>query len=258
MNVVGTAAILVAFPVVATVTGAVIATLRTPGPAVSSGIQHFAAGVVFAALAGELLPELRREGHLLIVVGAFTAGVVLLLALGAYSRRVEATRPIGVPAGLLAAVGVDLLVDGLLVGLGVTLGKSQGVILTIALTLEVLFLGLSVSAALAKRGAGRVRAAMIPSALGLATAAGAIGGAAAPAVGSWPLCWPSVLLPCCTWSPKSFWWRLTNTPRPRGRPPCSSSGSSGCTPSPGCSAYWQAPGHQRQWHWRACLCPVPW
>ncbi|KAB1095715.1 ZIP family metal transporter [Micromonospora aurantiaca] len=178
MNVVGTAAILVAFPVVATVTGAVIATLRTPGPAVSSGIQHFAAGVVFAALAGELLPELRREGHLLIVVGAFTAGVVLLLALGAYSRRVEATRPIGVPAGLLAAVGVDLLVDGLLVGLGVTLGKSQGVILTIALTLEVLFLGLSVSAALAKRGAGRVRAAMIPSALGLATAAGAIGGAA--------------------------------------------------------------------------------
>ncbi|MGC4878577.1 hypothetical protein ACLQ26_20250 [Micromonospora sp. DT43] len=47
---------------------------------------------------------------------------------------------------------METLVDGLLVGLGVTLGKSQRVILTIALTLEVLCLGLSVNAALTKRG----------------------------------------------------------------------------------------------------------
>ncbi|MGC4885614.1 hypothetical protein [Micromonospora sp. DT227] len=99
MNVVGTAAILVAFPVVATVTGAVIATFRTPGPAVSSGIQHFAAGVVFAALAGELLPELRREGHLPIVVGAFTAGVALLLLWGPTPAEWRPPAPPASPPG---------------------------------------------------------------------------------------------------------------------------------------------------------------
>jgi len=134
--------------------------------------------VVFAALAVELLPDLRREGHLAWVVIGFAAGVAVLLTLGAYSRRVEARGSAGIPVGLLAAVGIDLLIDGLLVGLGVTLGSRQGIILTIALTLEILFLGLSVSAELSARGASRRRAALIPSLLGLATAVGAVGGAA--------------------------------------------------------------------------------
>jgi len=43
--------------------------------------------VVFAALAGEVLPDLRGEGHLGAVLVGFAGGVVLLLALGAYSRR---------------------------------------------------------------------------------------------------------------------------------------------------------------------------
>jgi len=38
--------------------------VATPGPAAHQRIQHFAAGVVLAALAGEVLPDLRREGHL--------------------------------------------------------------------------------------------------------------------------------------------------------------------------------------------------
>ncbi|CCH19855.1 Protein of unknown function [Micromonospora lupini str. Lupac 08] len=44
---------------------------------------------------------------------------------------------------------METLVDGLLVGVGVTLGKSQRVILTIALTLEVMCLGSGVD-----RGSG--------------------------------------------------------------------------------------------------------
>ena len=40
-------------PVLAVLVGALVALWRRPGPAVSSAIQHFAAGVVFAAAAAE-------------------------------------------------------------------------------------------------------------------------------------------------------------------------------------------------------------
>ena len=194
--VVGAAAVLVVFPVVAAAVGSTVAALRRPGPKLASGIQHFAAGVVFAALASEVLPDLRQQGQVGAVVLGFAAGVAVLVPLGAWSRRMEAAaegdREAGengsstalsdgasaLPAGLLAAVGIDLLIDGLLVGLGVTLGSNQGLILTIALTIEILFLGLSVSAQLTDQGQPRIRAALISSALGLATAVGAIGGAA--------------------------------------------------------------------------------
>lgn len=179
------AALLVVFPVVAAALGAVAAAVRRPGPKLTSGVQHFAAGVVFAAVAGEVLPDLRKQGSLTAVAVGFTVGVVLLLALGAYSRRTETSVKRGgaaamptLPVGLLAAVGIDLLLDGLLVGLGVTLGSNQGLILTIALTTEILFLGLSVCAELLDRGIPPSRAAGIAAALGLTTAVGAIGGAA--------------------------------------------------------------------------------
>ena len=158
MSVVGQAAVLVAFPVAASALGSIVAVLRRPGPRLVSAIQHFAAGVVVAALAGEVLPGLRQEGNLAWAVTGFTAGVAVVLALAAYGRRRDAAAAPSadsaagsaglLPLGLLVAVGIDLLIDGMLVGLGVTLGSTQGLILTIALTIEILFLGLSLAAEL--------------------------------------------------------------------------------------------------------------
>jgi len=192
---VATAGRLVLFPVGAAAVGAALASWRAPGPKVTSGVQHFAAGVVFAALAGEVLPDLRGQGHLGAVLVGFAGGVVLLLALGAYSRRQEAAttkvasasasagqaRPgaaAPLPWGLLAAVGIDLVIDGLLVGLGATLGSKQGLVLTIALTIEILFLAVSVVAQLLEQGQRRARAAQLAGCLGLLTAVGALAGAA--------------------------------------------------------------------------------
>jgi ZIP family zinc transporter len=79
---------------------------------------------------------------------------------------------------MLAAIVIDLLLDGVLIGLGVRLGAAQGLILTIALTLEILFLALSVSAELAEGGQTKRRSIAICTGLGLTTAVGAIGGAA--------------------------------------------------------------------------------
>jgi ZIP family zinc transporter len=55
------------------------------------------------------------------------------------------------PAGLLATVGIDLLIDGLVLGLGFAAGAKQGLLLAVALTIEVLFLGLTVAVALKER-----------------------------------------------------------------------------------------------------------
>lgn len=188
MSAVAQATVLVAFPVAASALGSIIAVLRRPGPRLVSGIQHFAAGVVVAALVGEVLPGLRQEGNLAWAVTGFTLGVALVLTLAAYGRRRDATAaPTGsvtgsaavvLPLGLLVAVGIDLLIDGLLVGLGVTLGSTQGLILTIALTIEILFLSLSLAAELTDTGLSKARAALVCTGLGLITAVGAIGGAA--------------------------------------------------------------------------------
>ena len=158
MSPVTQAAVLVAFPVAASAAGAAASLRFAPGPKVVSGIQHFAAGVVIAALVGEVLPDLRHEGQLPAAALGFTLGAAVVLALAAWGRRLDQkaeanptddASPVpgppgatlaALPVGMLAAVGIDLLIDGLLVGLGATLGAKQGLIITIALTLEILFL----------------------------------------------------------------------------------------------------------------------
>lgn len=175
------AAFLVAFPIAASIIGSIVAVLRPPGPKTTSAVQHFAAGVVMAALAGEVLPDLRNEGSLIWAVAGFIAGTSVMLALGALGRRLEQRQKSpgsGIPVGLLMAVGIDLLLDGILVGLGASLGARQGLILTIALTIEILFLGLSVTINLTRNGLSRTRAVATTSSLGLLTGLGAVGGAA--------------------------------------------------------------------------------
>lgn len=171
---------LIVFPIGATIIGATAAGFRRLSDAASGFVQHFAAGVVFAAVGGEVLPSLRDQHSLRAVLLGFSIGVATVLALSTYERRIEA-RPaskIGLPKALLAAIVIDLIIDGLLVGMGATLGEGQGRTLTIALTLEVLFLGLSLAAELLDRSLPRRIAIGVPALASLAIGVGAIGGAA--------------------------------------------------------------------------------
>lgn len=182
MNTIAHAALLTVFPVSAAGVGAFAAALRRPTPAFMSAVQHLAAGVVVAAVVGEVLPDLRDEGHWGWAVGGFSLGVAVVLALGAYGRRLDRPRESGgsslagtvLPIGLIATVTIDLLIDGVLVGLGATLGTTQAIILTAALTIEILFLALSVQGELAERGLGEWRAARWSAGMGLAAGVGAM------------------------------------------------------------------------------------
>lgn len=166
-------------PVIATIVGGVVAAVRPPGPPVRSGIQHFAAGVVFAAVAVELLPDMHEQAPFVVIVG-FALGVATMLVIRWVTR--ELTNASGeddddAPASLLATVGVDIVVDGLLIGFGFVTGTEQGILLTLALTVEVLFLGLAVATALNTAGASRTYVIAAPAGLAIVLAVSAVGGA---------------------------------------------------------------------------------
>jgi len=146
-------------PVAATIAGGIVATYRLPGPRVRSAIQHFAAGVVFAAVAVELLPDVVHQRAPVAAVAGFALGVGTLLALRRVTARLgEAEAGAGrAPTGLIVATGLDVTIDGLLIGIGFAAGAKQGALITVALTLELLFLGLAVAAALGATGARRGR-----------------------------------------------------------------------------------------------------
>ncbi len=166
-------------PVVATIAGGVLAAFRPPRSQVRSGVQHFAAGVVFAAVAAELLPEMLREQASIGVIAGFALGTAAMLGLKALTRR------FGQPGkakadgsvGFVATVGVDILVDGLLIGIGFAAGEGEGMLLTLALTIELLSLGLSAAGALVKTGATRATTIATTSGLALLVTVGGVAGA---------------------------------------------------------------------------------
>lgn len=163
-------------PAGAVIIGGIVAAIRPPSPAVRSGVQHIAAGVLFAALATELLPDVVHRRLPWVTLGGFALGVIAMLALKAFTQRLEerATTTEGasrVPRSLLLASGADIALDGLLIGISFAASARQGLLLTIALTLEVFFLGVGAAAALAGARVRVVAATGIFAALLLAGAA---------------------------------------------------------------------------------------
>ncbi|MBN8907740.1 MAG: ZIP family metal transporter [Rhodospirillales bacterium] len=133
-------------PVLAAGLGAALVAWRPPSEKAQSFVQHFASGVVFAAAAAELLPDLvHRQSLAATLIGA-ALGVALMLAIREVSRKLQGS------FALTAVIGVDVLVDGLVVGLGFAQGARQGILLTIALSIELLFLALTVSSELGDSG----------------------------------------------------------------------------------------------------------
>jgi ZIP family zinc transporter len=134
-----------------------------------SAVQHFAAGVVFAAAAGEILPSLKHAGAAVPVLVGGSLGVGVMLAVKQVSERASGA------SSMVAVIGVDLLIDGLVLAIAFAAGARQGFLLTVALTLEVLFLGLTVANAL---GEGtRLRRVGITIAVGALLPLGALVGA---------------------------------------------------------------------------------
>lgn len=129
-------------PILAAIVGGLLTLLRRPSHTAISAIQHFAAGIVFSAAAVEILPHLKHEGALWPIVIGGGLGVAAMLGLKTIGERTEGK------IGLVSLIAADLLIDGVVLGLAFQAGAKAGLLLTIALTIEVLFLALSVAAEL--------------------------------------------------------------------------------------------------------------
>jgi zinc transporter, ZIP family len=158
-------------PVCAAIGGAWYAASWPPGPKLTAAIQHFAAGLVFAAAAGEILPDATHAHLLLPVVIGGGLGILAMSAI-----RWAGARMTG-PFGLVATIAVDILVDGLVLGIAFAAGARQGLVLLVALVVEVMFLGLSVSTAF-RAGTSRPIVVGTTAALSVLLPLGALAGAA--------------------------------------------------------------------------------
>ena len=164
----------VLIPVVVTIIGGIVAAYKSPGEKTRITVQHFAAGVVFAAVALELLPELVTNLEILPLIIGFSAGVALMLLVRKFSEKLEGKEG---SSGLVIASGVDVFIDGLLIGVSFDVGLKAGIIITIALAIELLFLALSVAASLAQAGKSKTRIILTTVVLALLVLIGAtIGG----------------------------------------------------------------------------------
>lgn len=166
-----------ALAVVAALVGGVVAVYRPPSPQMESNVQHFAAGVVFAAVAAELLPDIHGRAPQIVVLG-FAIGVVTMLGIHRLSKTIE-KRDIGGQfagaAGLLITVGLDMVIDGVLIGVTFLDNPDTGIIIAVALAIEVLFLGVAGVVALPRElGMGRKLA--VPTVFGVLLVTGVTGG----------------------------------------------------------------------------------
>ena len=152
---------------------------------VMSAFQHLAAGLLVSAVAVELVPTLLEAPNdiptLLAIVGGFAGGIGILMLLATMSsdeaeedeaeddalartprglthlehaRRAAVQQAPPYPFALVAAVTTDAAVDGLLVGIASGATSSQanaGLILSLALAVEMGFTGLAYASTLRKQ-----------------------------------------------------------------------------------------------------------
>lgn len=110
--------------------------------------QHFTAGVVFAAVATELLPKILEVHSPMHIAIGFILGVIVMVFIKTLVNR-ENTDQISLT--LLVSIGIDLFIDGLLIAIAFLSGEKTGTLVAFALVLEVAFLALSLSTDLIKK-----------------------------------------------------------------------------------------------------------
>lgn len=136
-------------PALVALSGGILALFWHPSRYTRSLIQHLAAGVVLAALAVELFPEISREhatGWILLV--SFTLGTLFMFVLKVFTERLEEHTDQSADTlnkGLLIATFIDIAVDGFIIGAGFAAGGETGAVLALGLSVELLFLGLALT-----------------------------------------------------------------------------------------------------------------
>ncbi len=163
-------------PSVVLVFASILANWLTPGTKVTSALQHLAAGIIFATIATEVVPELLDGGHIGAVSIGYVLGMCLIFGVRYIDTKNESKQEQGSWVGLAVGGGVDLLIDGFLMGVAFSISKESGILLTIAIAFEVLFLGFTFSVSFASKGLNKVLVFFLLCCMSLLLFAGGAGG----------------------------------------------------------------------------------
>ena len=161
---------LLAPAIVLLVTG-VLANWILPGPKVRSSLQHLAAGIIFASVATEVVPEILSGSHVGSMVIGYVLGMILIFGIRSLEKKDSGKKSW---LSLAIAGSVDLLIDGFLMGVAFSISKESGIVLTIAIAFEVLFLGFTFSVSFATRGVRQFHVLMLLSIMAAVLLAGGI------------------------------------------------------------------------------------
>jgi zinc transporter, ZIP family len=156
--------------------GGLVALFWKPAIRARSAIQHFAAGLVIAAVASDVIPEVEKIGSPAGILGGFAAGGLVMIGLKWLVLRFEKqqARRGRLPVGLSAAAAFDTLVDGAIISAGFSVGSSVGSLLAIALATELGFLTLSVGSEFHKGRRKRWRGLAVTTGIALMLPIGAL------------------------------------------------------------------------------------
>lgn len=164
------------FAVAAGIVGGIVVRFWEPEDEWRSTIQNFAAGLLSAIIAVDLLPQVRTDGEPLLVLAGFAAGGILMIGVNAFAERLEQRRDDGLPFGLAIAAGIDTIIDGLIIGVGFAASDELGLLLVAALSIELSVLTFSVAAEFRDNGASSLVTVGITSGIAMMIAVGAISG----------------------------------------------------------------------------------
>lgn len=138
-----------ALPAVVMLLGGILTFFWHPSKGFISLVQHLAAGIILAALMIEVFPEILRadiEKSALIV--SFSVGVLFMYGvklLGEHLERGNAAQTVAsrFNYGMIITVFIDAALDGLTIGAGFAAGQKVGFALALGLSVEMLFLAMS-------------------------------------------------------------------------------------------------------------------
>lgn len=172
-------------PTLALLGGGAVALFVRFGGQVRSAILHFAAGVVFSVVAVEILPDVVRLHEPWMTVLGFSAGIVLMLVVRSLTKspterelpRSTGSLPGKLPLAFVIAIGIDIFIDGLLLGIGFSAGAETGVLLALALGVEVLSLGLATATSLREENVPKSRILVLLAGLSVLFFVSTLGGA---------------------------------------------------------------------------------
>jgi ZIP family zinc transporter len=138
-----------AMPAAVMLFGGILTFFWHPSKTLIGLVQHLAAGIILAALMIEVFPEMRRttisQSTLII---SFVVGVIFMYVVkitGDYFEQGNDGKSVRKQFnyGLIIAVFIDAALDGVTIGAGFAAGQKVGLALALGLSVEMLFLAMS-------------------------------------------------------------------------------------------------------------------